>query len=317
MPYRIAGLSFDQERLYRHLLSTGPTSLSMLERQFGGQVQDDLYELTVRGLVHGNPLVARRPSIAMNGVLTEQEAEFRRVQSYVEELDRIYEHAHQLADGDPVTVLTHREQVQHWYETLHATAETEIMQLITHPFLALNLPEQSGASASQDRVNHPAKCRVIYEWKVFQSKSAIEGMKHSLDRGCEIRLADTLPHKLLIGDRRMALTPRYPRDHEVSHMLLVHPGTLMDFLVHVFETEWERALPIYPDPKRFTNAGGLDADEMVIVEMLMGGANVDRIASALGVHSRTVHRRLEELKRKAEITTLYQLGAYASRHWLN
>ncbi|GAA5046241.1 DNA-binding CsgD family transcriptional regulator [Thermocatellispora tengchongensis] len=324
MPHRIAGLSLRQERLYRHLLATGPTSVHTLQERFGDDVHDDLYELTVRGLVHGTPLMARRPSIAMNGVLTEQEAELRRVRSYVEELDRLYDNAHHPAGGDVITVLTHREQVQHWYEDLNATAEHEIMQLITAPFLALSPPEKTGASGGPDRVNHPAKCRVICEWKVFQSQSAIKGLHHSLDRGCEIRLADRLPHKLLIGDRRMAITPRYARDHDVhpqghdvSQMLLVHPGNLLDFLVQVFEAEWERALPLQPDPGRFTGTGVLDADEMVIVEMLAAGAHVERIASALGVHPRTVNRRLDELKRKAGVTTLYQLGAHASRHWMN
>ncbi|WP_214317094.1 hypothetical protein [Nonomuraea sediminis] len=314
---RISGLTPEQERLYRHLLTTGPSSIPLLQEQFGDQVHEDLYELTVRGLVHGNPLMARRPSIAMKGVLTAQEAELQRVQTYVEELDQLYGNGHQPTDAAPVTVLTSRELVQQWYETLNATAEHEIMQLVTHPFLVLNPPEQTGASASPDLVNHPAKCRVICEWRVFQNQSAINGLHHSLDQGCEIRLADRLPHKLLIGDRRMAMTPSYPRDHDVSHMLLVHSGTLLDFLVQIFETEWERALPIQPDPGRFASLGVLDADEMVIVELLVGGAHVDRIASALKVHSRTVNRRLDELKRKAGVTTLFQLGAYASRHWMN
>ncbi|MFG3438383.1 LuxR C-terminal-related transcriptional regulator [Nonomuraea sp. NPDC047897] len=314
--HRIPGLSPEQERLYRHLLAAGPTSIPELEDQFGDQVHDDLYELTVRGLVHGNPLVARHPSVAMNGLLAAQEAELRRVRAYVEELERIYENAHQPAGGDPVTVLTSREQVMHWYEALNAAAENEIMQLVTHPFLALKRPWQTGESAGQGRVNHPAKCRVIFEWKVFQSQSAIDGLHHSVERGCEIRLADRLPHKLLIGDQRMALTPRYPRGHEVNQMLLVYPGTLMDFLVQVFETEWERALPIQPDPAR-SAASGLDADEMQIIELLADGAHVDRIASVLKVHTRTVNRHLDKLKRKAGVTTLYQLGAYASRHWMN
>ncbi|MFB4284907.1 LuxR C-terminal-related transcriptional regulator [Nonomuraea sp. MTCD27] len=317
MPHRIASLSLEQERLYRHLLATGPASIGELAEQFGDQVHDDLYELTVRGLVHGNPLMARRPSIAMNGVLTAQEAELRRVQSYVEELDRVYDNAHQPDGGDAITVLPSREQVQHWYETLNATAEAEIMQLVTHPFLELKSPERTGETASADLVNHPAKCRVIFEWKAFQRQSAINGLYHSLDRGCEIRLADRLPHKLLIGDRRMALTPRYPRDRERGPMLLVHPGTLVDFLVHVFEAEWERALPLQPDPGQFTSSSGLDADEMAVLEMLVGGAPVERIASALKVHPRTVNRRLEGIKRKAGATTLFQLGAYASRYWLN
>jgi DNA-binding CsgD family transcriptional regulator len=276
-----------------------------------------MYELTVRGLVHGDPPMARRPSIALNGVLSAQEAELRRVQSYVEDLDRMYDDAHQPDGGDATTVLPSREQVLHWYETLNATAEHEIMQLVTHPFLSLKSPERTGETSGRDLVNHPAKCRVIFEWKAFQSQSAINGLHHSLDRGCEIRLADRLPHKLLISDRRMALTPRYPRDHKGGPMLLVHPGTLVDFLVHTFESEWERALPLQPDPGQFTSASGLDADEMAVLEMLVSGAPVERIANALKVHSRTVHRRLEGIKRKAGATTLFQLGAYASRHWLN
>ncbi|MEV1005200.1 hypothetical protein [Nonomuraea sp. NPDC050202] len=317
MPHRIAGLSLEQERLYRHLLATGPTSIHVLEGQFGREVYASLYELTVRGLVHGNPLMARRPSVAMNGVLLAQAAELQRIQSYVEELDHIYETGHPPEGGDAVTSLVSREQIQHWFETLTVTAEHEIQQFITHPFLPLAPSGRTDSNSRSDLVNHPAKCRVIVEWKTFQSQPAISGLHHSLDRGCEIRLADRLPHKLLIGDRRMAMTPRYPPDHTVRQMLLVHPGTLVDFLVEVFETEWERALPLTPDPAKFSGLGKLEPSEMVIVEMLVGGAHVDRIASALGVHPRTVNRRLEDLKRKANATTLFQLGAYASRHWLN
>ncbi|MFI6497123.1 hypothetical protein [Nonomuraea typhae] len=317
MPHQIAGLSLEQERLYRHLLATGPASIGELAEQFGEQVHDDLYELTVRGLAHGNPPMARRPSLAMNGVLAAHEAELRRVQSYMDELDRIYDNAHHPDGGDVISVLPSREQVLHWYETLNATAEHEIMQLVTHPFLGLKSPERTGETANKDLVNHPAKCRVIFEWKAFQSQSAINGMHHSLDRGCEIRLADALPHKLLIGDRRMALTPRHPRDRERSPMLLVYPGALVDFLVHVFETEWERALPLRPDPGQFSSASGLDVDEMAVLEMLVGGTPVERIATVLSVHTRTVNRRLDGIKRKAGATTLFQLGVYASRHWLD
>jgi DNA-binding NarL/FixJ family response regulator len=75
---------------------------------------------------------------------------------------------------------------------------------------------------------------------------------------------------------------------------------------------------MHADPSRVAAEGDeLDADEMVILDMLSRGTHVERIASAIGVHTRTVNRRLDELKRRAGVTTLFQLGAYAARHWVN
>ncbi|WP_433355504.1 hypothetical protein ACQP25_16920 [Microtetraspora malaysiensis] len=315
--HRISGLTPDQERLYRHMLATGPSPVETLVAAFSERVRGDLYELTLRGLALGDPPVARRPSIALKGVLAHQEEELRGIHQYVADLDRLYDNGHATPEGDALEVLTSREAVQHWYEQIHATAELEVMQLITHPFLVLSAPAATGASADPEP-GHPAKCRVICEWRVFESNHALRGLNHSVSRGCEVRLADRLPHKLLIGDRRLAMTPRFPREHqETRQMLLIHPGTLLDFLVKAFEAEWERATPIHADPSRFAEeCGDMDSAEMVIVEMLSRGLHVDRIAHALSVHTRTVNRRLDELKRRAGVTTLFQLGAYAAQYWM-
>ncbi|MFD8529464.1 hypothetical protein ACFV0L_18790 [Streptosporangium canum] len=315
--HRISGLTPGQERLYRHLLATGPSPIEALVATFGETLREDLYELTLRGLALDDPPVARRPSTALGRMLAHQEAELRGIQEYVADLDRIYDNGHTTPEGNAVQVLASREAVQEWYEQIYAAAEIEVMQLITYPFLALGDPVNTGTSAEKEP-DHPAKCRIICEWRVFESNHALRGLNHSISRGCEIRLADRLPHKLLIGDGRLAMTPRFPREHPVlQQMLLVHPGTLLDFLVTAFEAEWERATPIHADPSRFAGTGeALDADEMVILDMLSRGAHVDRVGTALGVHTRTVNRRLDELKRRAGVTTLYQLGAYAARHWM-
>ncbi|WP_345486036.1 hypothetical protein, partial [Planotetraspora phitsanulokensis] len=210
------------------------------------------------------------------------------------------------------------EDISRYFEKIHDMASDEIMQLVTHPFLPLSDLDSPAMSAPPDD-DHPAKCRVVYEKRVFDNPKARAGLAHSADRGCEIRLADELPHKLLIGDRMLALTPRNPRNHiDSGGMLLVHQGTLMDFLVMIFEAEWERAIPLQSHPALFSDDGlGLDDDERLIVEMLSAGAQMERIAATLGVHKRTADRRIDELKRRAGASTLYQLGIYAARHWLN
>ncbi|WP_424533700.1 helix-turn-helix transcriptional regulator [Sphaerisporangium viridialbum] len=315
---RISALSDEQERLYRYLLlNSGPIGREQLVKRFGDDVEASLDELRMLGLVLGDPPVARRPSVALHGVLMRQEAELRETQMHVGELDRLYDASHHPPEGDAVNVLATLSSIQHWYEMVHTSAEQELMQLITHPFLPLSDPKGPAMSADTND-DHPAKCRIIYEWKVFESNAAVAGLQHSVERGCEIRVADRLPHKLLIGDRALAMTPRYPRGHpDNRQMLLVHPGTLLDFLLAAFEAEWERAVPLQMDPGRFSDGGDLDADEMLILEMLARGAHVERIATASKVHKRTVNRRLDELKKRAQVETLFQLGAYAARHWLS
>ncbi|MFI6889148.1 hypothetical protein [Streptosporangium canum] len=316
--HRIPGLSERQERLYWHLLTVGFTTRDDLRKRFGGQADDDLGELQGRGLVHSDPPVARRPSMALQGVLLERETSFRAFAAYVEELDELYSTTNRPADGEPVEVLTSLNRIQHYFEEIHAVARQEVMQLVTHPFMPLS-PVGSPAMSADADDDHPAKCRVIYEKRVFDNPAAIDGLTHSVERGCEIRLADRLPHKLLIGDRTLAMTPRYPRGHPDSRqMLLIHPGTMMDFLVAAFETEWERALPLQTDPGQFTENGrDLDDNEKLVVEMLAGGAPVERIATALRVHKRTAERRVDELKKRAGVATLFQLGSYAARNWLS
>ncbi|MER6171304.1 hypothetical protein [Streptosporangium sp. NPDC001681] len=281
-------------------------------------VHDDLWALRERGLIHSDPPVARRPSRALQGDLLERESRLRELIAYVDELDELYDASNSPPDGNPVEVLVTLDRIQQYFEHIHATARHEVMQLVTHPFLPLSPVSSPAMSADADE-DHPAKCRVIYEKRVFDNAAAVAGLTHSVERGCEVRLADRLPHKLLIGDRKLAMTPRYPRGHPDSRpMLLIHPGTMMDFLIMAFETEWERALPLQTDPGQFTENGrDLDTNEMLIVEMLSGGAHVDRIASALKVHKRTVERKVDGLKQRAGAETLFQLGTYAGRHWLS
>ncbi|WP_433426249.1 helix-turn-helix transcriptional regulator (plasmid) [Microtetraspora malaysiensis] len=310
---QVLGLSDKQELLYRHLLLSGYTSRDDLTALFGEDAELDLRELRSRGLIHSDPPVARRPSAALQRDLLHSETRFRALHAAVEELDELYRDSH------PVEVLSSLTRIQWQFEEIHATARQEVMQLVTHPFIALSDPDGPAMSADADE-DHPAKCRIVYEREVFDNAVAVAGLAHSAGRGCEIRLAERLPHKLLIGDRMVAMTPRYPRGHhDGSQMLLVHPGTLLDFLVAVFEAEWERAMPLQTDPGWFTEVGRseLDADERLIVEMLSRGVNVERIAAALRVHKRTVDRRVEDLKRRAGVTTLFQLGGYAARNWTN
>ncbi|WP_155127338.1 helix-turn-helix transcriptional regulator [[Actinomadura] parvosata] len=164
--------------------------------------------------------------------------------------------------------------------------------------------------------DHP-QCRILIEEAAFKDEAAVEAAQHSAKSGCEVRVIDRLPFKLIIGDRDRALVPQSPGT--TLPVLLVHPGVIMDALVATFEVHWERALPC----KTPWRNNGSDDDrpteqEVTILRHLARGATEQQIALTLSISKRTVIRRIQLLMERAGAETRFQLALHAVRvGWLS
>jgi DNA-binding NarL/FixJ family response regulator len=135
---------------------------------------------------------------------------------------------------------------------------------------------------------------------VFQDPDALEELRYSLTAGCDIRMIDRLPHKLLISDRRQAMMPHTAG--EVLPVLTVQPGTLMDALVEVFEAYWRQALPVSSAWRNNGSDEGRPTEqEITILRHLTRGATEGAIATTLSISKRTVTRRVQSLMDRAGV----------------
>ncbi|MFG2076915.1 helix-turn-helix transcriptional regulator [Nonomuraea maritima] len=306
--HQILGLDEDAEALYRLLLTEGPSHVDSLSRNLADAAQ----QLRADGLIYGEGLLtAARPELALKRRLVEGQRAMAAAEARMAELEMLYEANSHLHRGQAaVDVLTDLDHVRKTFGHIEQTARRELLSFATAPFRVVtgeqDLPDQ----------DHP-RCRILMEEEVFADKEAVDAAERAHQWGCEIRVIDRLPFKLIIGDRDRALVPQHA-DRDLP-VLLVHPSTVMDALLATFELFWERALP----RRTAWRNNGTDQErpteqEITIVRHLARGATEQQIATALGISKRTVIRRIQQLMDRAEVSTRFQLGLHAARvGWLS
>jgi AraC-like DNA-binding protein len=129
--------------------------------------------------------------------------------------------------------------------------------------------------------------------------------------GEEVRVAPSLPFKMLVADRRVALIPLNLTPHR-SPAMLVHSSALLDALYLLFEILWERSLPVSFD------AGGaiavaehterLPEEAEGMLQLMAAGLNDKKIAAELGISASTLKRRIAETMKALDVRTRFQLG---------
>ncbi|MGW6499398.1 LuxR C-terminal-related transcriptional regulator [Nonomuraea angiospora] len=306
--HRILGIDVHEEDLYRFLVASGPVSPADHELDGRGDVLDRLRD---KGMVYGDDLVyAADPQLALQVPMLEHRQDLARAERKLAELQSLFRDNTRLRRKDnPVDVMDDLDLVRQSFTRLHDLAEEEVLSFLTVPYRVV---------ANPDGIDNPhsARCRIIAEKEVFQDPVALEGLRYSQAAGCDIRMIDRLPHKLLISDRRQAMVPHIAG--ESVPVLTVQPGTLMDALVEVFETYWRQALPVSSAWRNNGSDKGRPTEqEITVLRHLTRGATEGAIATTLGISKRTVIRRVQSLMDRAGVDTRLQLGVYAVRNgWL-
>jgi DNA-binding CsgD family transcriptional regulator len=308
--YQILGLSEDAEAVYRLLLADGPLHADTFAMN---PAETAIIERSrAEGLVYGKDLLtAARPGLAMKGRLLERQRAMNAAEALMSEFETLYQsNSRHSAVEVPVEVLTDSDHVRKTFREIQQTARRELLSFVTAPYRVVTGPP------SEIEEDHP-RCRILIEEAAFKDEAAVEAAQHSAERGCEVRVIERLPFKLLIGDRGQAIVPQLPGE-EVP-VLLVNPGTIMDALVATFEVFWERALP---RQTAWRNTGADEErpteQEITILRHLARGATEQQIATTLGISKRTVIRRIQQIMDRADVDTRFQLGLHALRvGWLS
>jgi DNA-binding CsgD family transcriptional regulator len=132
----------------------------------------------------------------------------------------------------------------------------------------------------------------------------------------QVRVARTLPIRLVIVDRELALVPMAGDTHGA---LLIHPSPLLDALQCMFDLVWQSAARLVLDGDRVGEVDGdaLEPVDATVLSLLLAGLTDQAVGKQLDLSMRTVQRRVRHLMDRADVDTRLQLGHEAARRgWI-
>lgn len=163
-------------------------------------------------------------------------------------------------------------------------------------------------------------CRAIYDRQALhRSPGAIETILRYVAAGEQARVTTSLPLKLATFDRRVAFVPHSLEQRDVAGAIVVHPCSLLDLLLYVFDRLWQPATPLTPDGAGLSEPDPADpsTEARRLLPLLASGMTDEAISRHVGWSYRTTRRRLAALLDALGADTRFQAGLFAARRgWL-
>jgi sugar-specific transcriptional regulator TrmB/DNA-binding CsgD family transcriptional regulator len=277
--------------------------------------------IEARGLVTHSPERPRRyllsaPDIAIEALILEREKELQRIRGSVRQLHERAATHRQSSPQPLIELITQRESERQVFRQLQASAQRELIFLVRPPILISRPAAPEAASYETDARARGVSYRGIVDSDYLALPGAVEHVRADIEKGDDVRVVHRLPFKMVLADRRTALIPLdlgSPR----SEVLLVRTSALLDALYALFESLWERAVPVSIGRDRSLATRGASArlpeESRDIVRLMAAGLNDKAIAHELGLSMRTLNRRISELMAQLNARSRFQIGWIASR----
>ncbi|MFD4859715.1 helix-turn-helix domain-containing protein [Streptomyces atratus] len=319
----VLGLTPEEADTYRILVSVAsatPTGLAELIGCDIRQVVGILSRLEDRGLVARSlgdttRFAAAPPAAALRAPLIQRQNELNLAKLELDSLDDIYRAA-TLGRGaaEVVDVIHGTEAIRERLGRIQLGARKEIMNFVKAPIFS------SGNMTDDAVMERGVRYRVIVE------RALLDGGAPSFDEiiqaraaGEVVRIAESVPLKLFIVDGELAIVPLLGSANAAkAGALLVHECSLLDALIALFESEWEKAMPFVTSAGTLQNAPAIDDLGAQILSLLLTGLTDQAIATQLHTSMRTVQRRIRQMMDTAKVQNRMQLGFRAAQlGWLD
>jgi DNA-binding CsgD family transcriptional regulator len=155
--------------------------------------------------------------------------------------------------------------------------------------------------------------KTLYPDSITSEPAAIEFAKELVAAGAEVRITPSLPLRLIIVDREVAVVPLDPTDGTAGALVVRDPGTITAMLA-LFESYWRTAREL-SDDQRQTECTPL---ERAILRQLAMGAKDEAVARQFGLSVRTLRRGIADMMERLQARSRFELGARAAlRGWFD
>jgi sugar-specific transcriptional regulator TrmB len=321
----ILGLDGLSESVYRALLDNPDSDLDALAltlRVPGLEVREALERLIELSLVTerapGRRYVPINPDVALDALLSLEQAELsRRERQLLEaraELARLVRNSDDRATPlREIRRIDGRERVLEVLRELFARCYQEALNVLPGDPVSADI---LAAAAEQDLavLGRGVRFRTLYTRRQLADGPMRDYMHMMRENGAEVRIADTLPHRLLIFDRTVSFLPVDPRRVAAGALVVREPAITAN-LVMLFESLWAGAQAMEEALKTGAPSAS-DLDRSVLM-LMSSGVKDEAAARQLGISDRTYRRHVADILIRLGASSRFQAGVEAVRHgWL-
>jgi sugar-specific transcriptional regulator TrmB/DNA-binding CsgD family transcriptional regulator len=330
----VAGVSQEEESVYRLLVTSGRVTAAHLARRAGLPDADAariLDSLAVKGLAShtdGTPreFRAASPDVALLPRLKRSADALELARAEAARLVESYQDTMRRHDaGQLLEVITGAEALRQHLRQIQAGAREEMLWFCKAQYVAM----PSGSNAEEfEALARGVRYRVVYEQAFFDDEGAVDNVVAGVQAGEVARAVPHVPLRLAIADRSVAIFPLVAGgphgSPEEPTTALVRDSNLLAALIALFERYWEDAVPLNVDDGGSLSgadaagpADALSATDRKLLSLLVAGVADKAIASQMGLSRRTVQRRIQGMMERASAATRMQLAWQAARRgWL-
>lgn len=312
------GLTAQDDVVYRAMLEHPDDDVSALCARLGltgDQVRSALDHLADLALIRMNTdgIRAVRPRAGLMSLLAQAEAEIAERQRQIEATrSAIAGMAAVLDDRDQQEIairLDGVDAVRDRLVELAYTAKTECLSFTTG---GAQTPDTMAAEKplNQLALERGVQMRNIYLESFCNDPATLAYARWMAELGSSSRTAATLPMRMVIVDREVALIPIDPNDGLAGALELRSPGVVTG-LVALFEQVWATGTPFGEIPAR--DRCGLLPQERDLLRLLATGHTDESAARKLAVSLRSVQRLMTALTERLGSVSRFQAGVEATR----
>jgi DNA-binding CsgD family transcriptional regulator len=254
------------------------------------------------------------PDSGIEALILEHEGAIRDVRTRMHQLMESFRAGTRFTNpADLIEVVTGRDEVHSRWEGLQRGAREEVCTFDRPPY-AMAEPFLTPNDLELEVLAKGTTYRAVYDSAAMELPGWLEHITASVRAGERARVSDGLPMKLAISDGRLALIPLLRSgDQEVAATYVIHPSPMLDALIALFESVWQRSQPVRLNVHPDSATSDLTADDARMVALLAAGMTDGAAGRVLGWSERTVQRRVAKVMDRLGVQTRMQLGIAATR----
>ncbi|MFR9756684.1 helix-turn-helix domain-containing protein [Streptomyces sp. TR06-5] len=318
----ILGINPIAESIYRDMLVHPHASIAELAERLGhpeSVVRAALDTLSELALVRPaadehDRSHAVSPQLAMEILLARQQAELAAQQQRVEAsravaAKLISEFASQVnsAPQGDLTQLSGIDSIRDYLSTLNREVEEEFLTFAPGgPQTAANM--NASRPLNKRLLQRGIRMRTVYLDSIRRDPATVAHAEWLTSLGGKVRTAPSLPTRLIISDRRVALIAADADDTGTGAVVIRARGVVAA-LCALFESVWQTARPLGA-PRR-ADPEDLADQQVEVLRLLAQGFTDEATAKRLGVSARTARRIATDVMAHLGARSRFQAGVHA------